>query len=377
MPNSVVKLHIKENTIKGQASIPFIELENTLHKSIATEEIITTNSVYETYFTNHIRVISKNGQWKTHIDTMYICEDTDSFIGKYQEISVHFTLTPADKVDLRDFEFGYDAIIHQVITHKILVYIQEDWKNGISIESEAQPIGSIALDIPTGKIIPLHIQLSEGSIWKGFVGMLSFGMQHIREGLDHILFLLTLLVVAPLKVIVDKNKRTWSLFQGVSYTVQRFLKISLAFTLGHSLTLLLGTFNLLPIHSQYIEISIALTILLAAIHAIKPLFEQRETHIALAFGSIHGLAFSYSLANLELSLSSKIISMVGFNIGIEMMQIFIMLIYFPIILASTFHFYHKIRIFFSCLAILMALAWLLERITNQPNIITKFLEFLA
>ncbi len=377
MPNSVVNLHIKENMIKGEAKIPFIELENALNTKIDTDEITNKNSKYIAYFIKHIAAITKNRknqEWKTSIENITIYTDTDDFVGKYQEIIVNFSLIPQNKADLRHFEFRYDVIIHQVITHKILVYLQEDWKNGISIETDAQQIGMITLDIPSGKILPLQIQLAEGSFWKGFLGMLYFGMQHIREGLDHILFLLTLLLIAPLKIIATENHIKWSLFQGFGYTLQRFLKISLAFTLGHSITLLVGSFNLLPINSQYIEIIIALSILISAIHAIKPIFNNRELLIALTFGLVHGLAFSYSLAHLELSTYSKIISIAGFNIGIEIMQIMIMLLCFPIILLSNFQFYDKLRVIFSCFAIIAALAWLVERITNESNMISNILS---
>lgn len=65
-------------------------------------------------------------------------------------------------------------------------------------ENEAQQIGVVHVDVPTEKICPLQVNLEEGTWWKGFQGMLTLGMSHIKEGTDHLLFLIVLLLPAML-----------------------------------------------------------------------------------------------------------------------------------------------------------------------------------
>jgi large-conductance mechanosensitive channel len=64
-------------------------------------------------------------------------------------------------------------------------------------------------------------------------------------------------------------------------------------------------------------------------HAIRPIFAQREAVVALAFGLVHGLAFSQALSSLPLEPLQEALSIFGFNVGIEIMQIAIMTAAFP------------------------------------------------
>ena len=110
------------------------------------------------------------------------------------------------------------------------------------------------------------------------------------------LFLLVLLLAAPLLI----NNKKWGNFGGIKYSLIRLIKIITAFTIGHSITLLLGAINWINVPTQPIEILIAFSILISAIHAIYPIFPQKEAYIAAGFGLIHGLAFATTLSDLNL-----------------------------------------------------------------------------
>jgi len=74
------------------------------------------------------------------------------------------------------------------------------------------------------------------------------------------------------------------------------------------------------------------SILVSAVHAIRPLFPGRETIIAASFGLIHGLAFASALNELGLRGFYRLISVLGFNLGIEAMQLAVVTITFPALL---------------------------------------------
>ena len=143
-------------------------------------------------------------------------------------------------------------------------------------------------------------------------------MRHIAEGTDHLLFLLVLLLPAPL--LLTKGRR-WGGFGGVGYSLRRLLLIVTAFTLGHSFTLLLGALGWVRLPSQPVEVLIAVSILVSAGHAVRPLFPGREAWVAAGFGLVHGLAFASTLANLHLEAGPMALSILGFNLGIELMQL--------------------------------------------------------
>lgn len=303
-----------------------------------------------------------------------IVTGNDPMIGTYKEVVVHFTLTPPDARYLHTFVFNYDAVIHQVVTHSALVYVSQDWANGIQDKNSGQQIGIIQMDVPTGKILPLQINLEPGSWWKGFKSMLSLGMQHIKEGTDHLLFLIVLLLPAMLVA----NGKQWSHFGGIRYSITRLLKIVTAFTIGHSITLLAGALGWLKLPGQPVEIMIAFSILVSAMHAIRPIFPGKEIFIAAGFGLIHGLAFASVLANLHLGGGQLALSVLGFNAGIEIMQLFVIVLIIPwLILLSKTSLYKWVRITGALLAAVAALAWIAERTSGKTNIITGFIQTIA
>ena len=145
---------------------------------------------------------------------------------------------------------------------------------------------------------------------------LSLGLSHIADiqGYDHILFILALCGVYVLK--------QW----------KHVLILITAFTLGHSLTLVLATFNIISIPSSLIELLIPITILITATGNIvyKKVEFSKKLHVfkyftALFFGLIHGLGFSNYLRSLLLQEQDLIMPLFAFNVGIELGQVLIVL----------------------------------------------------
>lgn len=147
---------------------------------------------------------------------------------------------------------------------------------------------------------------------------LTLGLQHIADfkGYDHILFIITLSAVY---VVSDWRK---------------ILILITAFTIGHSLTLVLATFNWIRIPGDWVEFLIPVTILLTALGNI---FQKKETFsgshhlykylLALFFGLIHGLGFSNYLRSI-LSTEKKLAGpLFSFNLGIELGQILVVSIF--------------------------------------------------
>jgi hypothetical protein len=198
--------------------------------------------------------------------------------------------------------------------------------------------------------------------WMGAVGfacVFRLGMRHIAEGTDHLLFLLALLLPAPLMVIGSR----WAGFAGVRQSLLRILKVVTAFTVGHSITLALAALGFVPVPSRPIEVLIAVSIFVSAAHALRPLFPGREAAIAAFFGLIHGLAFATTLAELGLGRWARVAGILGFNLGIETMQLIVVAAIMPsLVLMSRTSAYQFLRIGGALFAGFASLGWIAERL---------------
>lgn len=389
MPNSVVLLSVHQRHISGRIQMPLSELQSAIGLGINQQPKSVVSRLGDTlrgYLLRHVRPVSFDGKpWQVSIGAMHVASERDSVVGQYNELVVDFEMTPPPHADLRNFYFDYDAIVHQVITHKILVAIKQDWERGVLTSAKPSEVGVIELDIPSGRVRPFQVSLQQGSAWRGFQKMFALGQHHIAEGTDHLLFLLTLLLPATLLIrgrnganFQGLSKVRWGAFGGVKYSLLRLLSIVTAFTIGHSLTLLLAATKLVNLPAQPIEILIAFSILVSAIHAYRPIFSGKEVWLAAGFGLIHGLAFAETLVDLDLELKPLLLSILGFNLGIEFMQLCIVVLTIPwLILLSQTQLYSPFRVVGALGVSVAALAWIVERISGQANFLTEQTEKIA
>jgi hypothetical protein len=198
----------------------------------------------------------------------------------------------------------------------------------------------------------------------GFASVFRLGMRHIAEGTDHLLFLLTLLLPAPLVVLGSR----WAGFGDVRSSLLRILKIVTAFTLGHSITLAIAGLGFVHVPNRPIEVLIAVSILVSAVHALRPLFPGKEAAIAAFFGLIHGLAFASTFGELGLGRWERVAGILAFNLGIETMQLVVVAVTLPsLILMSRTRAYPPLRIGGALFAGIASVGWIAERLFGLHN----------
>ena len=144
------------------------------------------------------------------------------------------------------------------------------------------------------------------------------------------------------------------------------LKVVTAFTLAHSITLSLATLGVVALPSRIVESAIALSVVVAALNNLWPAITKRLAVLAFAFGLIHGFGFASVLLDLGLPQSSLLLSLVGFNVGVELGQLAIVAVFLPLaFMARTTVFYRKPVLFGgSCLIVTIAAVWLAERVLD-------------
>ena len=163
---------------------------------------------------------------------------------------------------------------------------------------------------------------------------IQLGIDHIADlaGLDHILFLIALCAVYKLE--------QW----------RGLLVLVTAFTIGHSVTLALSSFSIIVFASNVIEFLIPVTIFVTAIYNVfvhrdsaNATVIGRDYAMALLFGFIHGMGFSNYFRALLMDDSSILVPLLGFNLGIEIAQLFVVLgiVGFVYLLTNVFGIKHR------------------------------------
>lgn len=376
MPNTVFQMDVKSEEIVCELQLPLKDLELSFGKPLLSEPYHSFKANYKdlkTYILNHLKVTSKpHNNWNVQVLQMKLGKVSQTDSGPYQELIVKIKLIPPPGCSTRNFILHYDAIIHQVVTHKALVSISDDLDQKKS--SGRKKIRVIGIDVVNNTIPPMEISLDNDKNWKGFTGMLLLGMEHIKEGTDHLMFLLVLLLPAA---FIAKNSQ-WTVLGDTKYMIKQLVRIITAFTVGHSITLILGALGWIHFPSKPIEILIAISISVSAIHALRPVFAGKEIYIVLFFGLIHGMAFAGTLENLHLPSDQMVMSILGFNVGIEIMQLFILLLTVPwLVILSEFAIYRWIRIGGASFAFFASIGWILERITERSNAVTEIVGIIT
>lgn len=199
----------------------------------------------------------------------------------------------------------------------------------------------------------------EGSTSAGaqFVQYLKEGVWHIWIGFDHILFLLALLLPAVLLPGRD--------LAGVSRFSQAFrpvLWVVTAFTLAHSVTLSLAALEIVSLPSRWVESAIAASVVFAAANNLLQ-WVQGRWRMAFLFGLIHGFGFASVLADLGLPAGAMGVSLLGFNLGVELGQLAIVSVFLPLAfwLRHTTFYRRVVLVGGSWAAMGVALAWFVER----------------
>lgn len=169
------------------------------------------------------------------------------------------------------------------------------------------------------------------------------GVEHIFLGYDHIAFLLALIIAGGRLVSL--------------------IKIVTAFTVAHSITLILAALEVVTLPSRLIESGIALSIVYVAGENFWLHRTDYRWLLSFCFGLVHGFGFANVLRDLGLPTRGLVESLLAFNAGVELGQVCIVAVIFPLTLwVGRSHFHRRVVWGVSGLILLLGLGWLVERI---------------
>jgi hypothetical protein len=372
---SYVYLQIFDDAIFGRVEYPIGDLNRLLGYDIAEDDtdqalvdIEAERASIEAYTADHLSLYPIDGQrgdWTFTYGEMSTLEASN---GGYAildfEIDQRFDPTP------RTFTMDYDGIIESDSERDAFLLIETDFGSG-TFNNEAGTF----LRFTSGTTVQT-VDLDESSFWKGVRGTIGLGAEHIRIGTDHILFIFALVLPSAMVFTRRQGERgTWKPSPSFGSSLWRILKIVTMFTVAHSVTLAIGGFEIVDLSPRLVESVIAVSIAIAALHNIYPIWANKEWMMAFGFGLFHGFGFAGLLSELGLTRSNRFVSLLGFNIGVELGQAAIILMVFPIlfVLRRTRAFVPMMYVGSVGLA-LVALAWATERIFDYDTDVNALVD---
>ena len=237
--------------------------------------------------------------------------------------------------------FHYSLLREQDANHRLLVAGHIGGKDLLTTTSPQQPslvlraaTGTAAGAPALGNAQPENAQPLSNA-WAALGDYFSLGVQHLLRGYDHLAFLLAL--VLPLRLVLFGAVRagaaapaqaSGSLGEAAQAEAQAatraparvwwaLLRTITAFTIGHSVTLILATLGWTQASPRWVEPAIALTIIATALLNLRRVAWVRTDVLALLFGMVHGYGFAGLL--LEAAAPSGLLpwALAGFNLGVE------------------------------------------------------------
>jgi hypothetical protein len=204
---------------------------------------------------------------------------------------------------------------------------------------DLDPLHRGLAQVQSGDLTQTSVFSPEGRTWHVRTGSsdpaqqlatyLREGVWHIWVGLDHILFLLCLLLpaarrrVQPAQEPIERSAPVW----------MEVVQVVTAFTVAHSITLSLAALGILSFPARLVESAIAASVVFAALNNIRPLVTRRLWLIAFGFGQVHGLGFGTGLADLALPRHTLLLALLGFNLGVEVGQLVLVGLFFGMVWA--------------------------------------------
>jgi hypothetical protein len=172
-------------------------------------------------------------------------------------------------------------------------------------------------------------------LWRSALLYLRLGVAHILTGYDHLAFLMALLLAAGLRhrTTVVGSAEAATARQAVRQTVA----VVSAFTVAHSLTLAAQVLRPGWISTNFVEPAIAFSVAYVGLENLVPRPPRGRWLLVFGFGLVHGLGFASVLREIGLPRRGLVLSLVSFNLGVELGQLLVVALALPIIVTAARH----------------------------------------
>jgi hypothetical protein len=342
--NGFLNLQVDRSRVSGALELAIrdgelaVGLDRDGDGKVTWGELRASQSALQTYVLGHLHVAGAAGACRLGLGPVRVNERVD---GSYLWLPV----TAECGGVLERLSIDYQVLDAEDPSHRGLLTLRANGATQTAVLGGASPLRQFALDHP--------------SPWPAFVEYLRAGIWHIWSGIDHLLFLLSLLLPA---VLMRRGNR-WEAVPMAAPAFANIVKVVTAFTLAHSITLSLAAFDVLRLPGRLTESVIAASIIVAALNNVFPRVTEGRWRIAFAFGLLHGFGFASVLAEMGLPQGARLVSLVAFNLGVEAGQLAVVLAVMPAayLVRSTVFYRRGVMPWGSSAIAALALVWLVQR----------------
>ena len=349
---SYIFLRVYENSITGLFDITLRDLNKAMGLNLPDDQITVANlsdriDEIHTYYQEKVQFF--DGEKRLPIRFTGL-DKRKLKIGQY--VLLKFSIIE-DALTPEAINIDYNVLFDKDPDHLGLLVIEHFWKAGI-FKNESQ----VSLIFSPSEHRQ-QLSFSGYTKFQGFSAVVKLGIKHIWKGIDHILFLIALII--PSAMIRRKNN--WEPVTEFRPAIIYVVKIVTLFTIAHSVTLSIAALGIFDLPNRLVESIIALSIAVAALDIIFPIFKRKIGWVVFIFGLFHGFGFASVLLRLGVLGEHMALSLFGFNFGVEVGQVVVICIIFPVIyFIRRYAFYPKIIMRYGAATmILLAAFWFVER----------------
>jgi hypothetical protein len=342
--NGFLNIKVDDARVSGAVELAIrdaelaVGLDHDGNGKVTWAELKSSQTTLQNYVVGHLRLAGNDGQCPLAFGPLEVNERVD---GSY----LWLPFSAYCRVTLERLNIDYRMLDAEDPSHRGLLTLTSN--------------GATQTAVLGGTAQPRHFQLKDPVAWSAFIEYLHAGIWHILSGIDHLLFLLSLLLPA----VLLRRQNRWDAVPVAAPAFVNIVKVVTAFTLAHSITLSLAAFDVIRLPSRLTESIIAASIIVAALNNIFPRVTEGRWRIAFAFGLLHGFGFASVLAEMGLPKGARLISLVAFNLGVEAGQLAVVLAVMPLayLVRSTAFYRRGVMPWGSSAIACLALVWLVQR----------------
>ena len=282
-------IEVNEKNLIYELKLDLIELGHSMNKEMKENQYFDTKAVQD-YINSHINLYADSTKVEGTIENSDVETINDR---QFAVINLNYRLEQRPQKLILDYNMFLDDSDPSHANYATIKLDGKQQEAVLSYESRELAIGEV-------------------TFMQSATQFLLLGLEHIFTGYDHILFVISLLFGAK--------------------TFKNILSLVTAFTIAHSFTLILATLEIVQLPGRFVESAIALSIIYVALINIFSPDSKHQPWLAFGFGLIHGFGFAGILSEMRLDGNHLATSLLSFNIGIEIGQLIIVSVVFPILL---------------------------------------------
>lgn len=348
-----VFLNIHEDHLQGKVEITLEDLDRVLDLDTDNDGVVSDTELeaqierVRDYLSSGVGIGLEGGESLIEFTDYHL-----ELLGMGKYLAFDFLSAPTQIGE--NLWARYELIFDADPRHRGFLVMQRNALTGEVAEGE----GEKTL-IFTPRATYRELNAASVSYWTSFVEFVWQGIWHIWIGIDHILFLLALVLPS---VLVGRPG-SWMPAGELRTTLWSVVKIVTLFTVAHTITLTLAALSIVQLPSRLVESIIALSVVVAALNNLRPVVKGGIGTIVFLFGLFHGFGFASVLQDLITTQRTLIVDLLGFNLGVEIGQVAIIAVIVPVLYAIRRQRFYVPLVLKAASVVICVLAglWLVER----------------